>query len=479
MPNGILTGKDLIDAGWPEGRLIGIALRASMHMRHDPVQGEPLATLNDIFENPEVYIKLANPIKSELAAAVIEERDREQRITKHGILDYAIFGKQLIDEETLKQMDDAMRLPPARYGALMPDAHLGYGLPVGGVWAIEDAVSPWAVGVDIACRMRMTIFGDHPAIFEDTQAFTHALSAETRFGAGSTFDKKHQREHEILDDERWNTNDLTRRIRENLAAPQLGTSGTGNHFAEFVELDIMFDDLRVIESFPRWQFRDQKYTALVTHSGSRRPGYDISEYYSDLAAKYCRGLDSKLAYLPLDSEAGQEYWELMHLAGDYAAANHQVIHEGLIQRLGLSPVMTIENHHNFAWKEKHFNRNLIVHRKGATPAHKGQYGIIPGTMSDPGYVVIGKGNAWSLGSTSHGAGRKMSRGKAKKTISREDWKIGLEARGITLVGGGLDEAPDAYKDIEEVMAEQTELASVVAKFQPKIVRMASEQKRRR
>jgi tRNA-splicing ligase RtcB len=180
-----------------------------------------------------------------------------------------------------------------------------------------------------------------------------------------------------------------------------------------------------------------------------------------------------LAYLDLDSEEGNEYWQAMNLAGDYAAACHHQIHQKISIALGESPAALVENHHNFAWKEMVNGRELIVHRKGATPAGKNVLGIIPGSMVAPGYIVRGKGEKASLYSASHGAGRKMSRTQAKKSITQKQLNSLLAEEGISLIGGGLDEAPIAYKDIEKVMLSQKDLVEVVGKFYPRIVRMDS------
>jgi tRNA-splicing ligase RtcB (3'-phosphate/5'-hydroxy nucleic acid ligase) len=162
----------------------------------------------------------------------------------------------------------------------------------------------------------------------------------------------------------------------------------------------------------------------------------------------------------------------MTLMGDYASANHELIHRHIAEHLGVDVLLDIENHHNFAWKERHQNEELIVHRKGATPAGQAAIGIIPGSMGTPGYVVRGKGNALSLNSASHGAGRRMSRTAAKKQFSWSDVNSFLAERGIILISAGLDEIPMAYKDIDEVMAAQRDLVDTIARFDPKIVKMA-------
>ncbi|MDX2048299.1 MAG: RtcB family protein, partial [Chitinophagaceae bacterium] len=158
-------------------------------------------------------------------------------------------------------------------------------------------------------------------------------------------------------------------------------------------------------------------------------------------------------------------------AGDYASACHHVIHDKIAKQLGRKPMKIVENHHNFAWKEKWEDKELIVHRKGATPAGKNILGIIPGSMTAPGFIVKGKGETTSVNSASHGAGRKMSRTKAQASITQKELKDVLQKYGVKLLGGGLDEAPHAYKDIEEVMQSQKSLVDVVGRFTPKIVKM--------
>lgn len=185
-----------------------------------------------------------------------------------------------------------------------------------------------------------------------------------------------------------------------------------------------------------------------------------------------------LAWLPLDHDVGREYWDAMQLAGEFASANHHIIHQRISQAIGMAPIAAVENHHNFAWREKISingqEKEAIVHRKGATPAAKGVLGIIPGNMADAGYLVMGKGHLDSLNSASHGSGRQMSRTQANKSINREEQKEYLLKRGVDLVGGGLDEAPQAYKPIDAIMQEQKDLIDVLGKFQPKIVRMADD-----
>jgi len=186
-----------------------------------------------------------------------------------------------------------------------------------------------------------------------------------------------------------------------------------------------------------------------------------------------------LAWLALDSQEGQEYWAAMQLMGKYAAANHELIHRHIAQNLGANILLDIENHHNFAWKETYDGREVIIHRKGATPAHAGILGIIPGSMATPGYVVRGRGVPQSLNSCSHGAGRKMSRAEATRRFSWKDIQEFLKKNRVTLMSAGQDEAPMAYKDIDEVMAAQADLVETIARFDPRLVRMAKGQGRSR
>jgi tRNA-splicing ligase RtcB len=169
---------------------------------------------------------------------------------------------------------------------------------------------------------------------------------------------------------------------------------------------------------------------------------------------------------------GLEYWAAMELMGQYASANHHLIHDAIVADLGHPVLRQVENHHNFAWRENHRGREVIVHRKGATPAASGTLGIIPGSMASPGYLIEGLGNPASLNSTSHGAGRRMSRTAAKSKYSWKETLAYLKAQGVTLISAGLDEVPWAYKNIDDVMAAQKDLARPIARFMPLLVKMA-------
>lgn len=372
------------------------------------------------------------------------------------------------DADSIRQMENACSLPISIRGALMPDAHVGYGLPIGGVLATENAVIPYAVGVDIACRMKMTVL-DLPvsAIEGEAERLTNALNRETAFGVGASF--KRRLEHNVLDED-WSITETTLHSKD-LAWKQLGSSGAGNHFVEFGTLTVELGELGLSGG--------REYLALLSHSGSRGTGLAVANHYSKVAKEMHSELPkelSHLAWLSLDTEEGEKYWQAMQLMGKYASANHELIHSAIARSLGAEVLADVENHHNFAWKEVHDGKEMIVHRKGATPAAKGLLGIIPGSMATPGFVIRGKGDERSLSSSSHGAGRHMSRKAALNKLSWDVARAFLAERGVKLISGGLDEVPMAYKDINEVMAAQTDLVEVIARFNPRIVKMAGGKK---
>jgi tRNA-splicing ligase RtcB len=381
-------------------------------------------------------------------------------------ISYQTWGS-LIDAEAHGQMRSACALPSAVAAALMPDAHVGYGLPIGGVLATEGTVIPYAVGVDIACRMKLSVL-DLPISHLDDRRdlLQRAIERGTRFGVGSAFERKQT--HAVMDQD-WT---LTRVTRENKdkAWKQLGSSGSGNHFVEFGLLTLSSRD----ESMG---LDAGTYMALLSHSGSRGTGAAVCSTYSAIAQRKLPPAMKdfgRLAWLSLDSAEGQEYWLAMNLMGDYAAANHDVIHRNVAREAGAHAIARVENHHNFAWKEIHQGKELIVHRKGATPAGAGVMGVIPGSMGSPAFVVRGKGEPASLCSASHGAGRCMSRTQAKNQFSFLAVRRELQSRGIDVLSAGADEVPGVYKPIEQVMAEQTDLVDIVARFDPKIVKMCGD-----
>ena len=459
--------RDLIAIGIPAGPCADAA-KAILQRAHTSkrsmvaVQDElqRLAASPATFVNDEIYGDLARQLLDHSSAA---STFRPRR----GDAPYRMWGSGF-EASAIQQLKNACKLPVSVSAALMPDAHVGYGLPIGGVLATHEAVIPYAVGVDIACRMKMTVLDLPVATLGNDQArLRHAIERETRFGTGATF--KSRRQHDVMDQD-WTVTALTSKLKDR-AWSQLGTSGSGNHFVEFGELTVLDEAVGLARG---------SYLALLSHSGSRGTGAQIAQHYSQLARKIHPELPqelSQLAWLDLATNAGQEYWAAMELMGGYAAANHAVIHRHIAQSLGVEVMLDIENHHNFAWRERHrlpdgSEGEVIVHRKGATPAGAGVVGIIPGSMGTPGYVVRGKGVASSLNSAAHGAGRRMSRTQAKKQFTWNDAQRFLRERGVTLISAGLDEVPMAYKDIDEVMAAQSDLVEPLARFEPRLVKMA-------
>ena len=465
MKRKMLSGKDLIKLGYPEGKAIGLAINTVLkHFRRSEKE-EIDKMLKAILANPKDYTKDSIWSKVALTLVPTEKKSMVHALLKNRI-DYRIYGSEGIEEGARNQMEIAMKLPITVAGALMPDAHQGYGLPIGGVLATNNAVIPYGVGVDIGCRMCLTAYPlDEKFLDRHRSNLKQILIDNTCFGS-DTF--KRPKEHEVLDRSVFNEITILKNLKGR-AAMQIGSSGSGNHFVEFGLISLPMDN--------EWKLAEGKYLAVLSHSGSRGLGAEIARHYTRLAREICHlpGEASNLAWLDLNTDAGQEYWMAMNLAGDYASANHHQIHQRIENALGEHALFTVENHHNFAWKEKlHDGTEVIVHRKGATPAGDGVLGIIPGSMTAPGFIVKGKGNATSLNSASHGAGRLMSRSAAKNSITKKMVKQELVKHEVELLGGGIDEAPMAYKDILKVMAHQNELVEVLGEFTPKIVRMCGD-----
>lgn len=456
--------RDLAKLGVPRGPTMGIAIDAAVQaVRSGIDRRDVFAQIRSLIDDPMPHRddphfgRLASEIER-IGDALARYQERQEPAP------YRQWGTDL-EESSVKQIQNACKLPVAVKGALMADAHLGYGLPIGGVLGTDNAVIPYAVGVDIACRVKMTVLDIPVTELDDTRGrtrLTQAIEAETRFGIGAHFKKK--RQHEVMDED-WSVSGVAQHNKDR-AWKQLGSSGSGNHFVEFG--DVVIDDARA-------GLEPGKYLALLSHSGSRGVGAAIAKHYSTIAMREHPELPGDLrhlAWLDLDSEAGNEYWEAMELMGRYAAANHELIHHHIARNLRVDVMLDLENHHNFAWKEIHDGKELVVHRKGATPAGVGDLGIIPGSMATPTYVAIGLGNEDSLRSASHGAGRVMSRTRAKKELSWSDAQKKLDREGIDLISAGLDEAPMVYKDIDQVMAAQADLVQPLARFMPRIVKMA-------
>jgi tRNA-splicing ligase RtcB len=457
-----MKARELKKLGVPSGPPMQTALQVLGAAREAGMDMETIrARVLELVDDAERFRD--HPTFGALARALLAKADAQRAfVPREEPAPFRQWGIDL-EPQSVQQLINACQLPVAVRGALMPDAHLGYGLPIGGVLATRNAVIPYAVGVDIACRVKMTVL-DLPIESLDRHAdrLIRAIEAETRFGVGASF--KSPRNHDVMDED-WTVTPLTQRLKDK-AWSQLGTSGSGNHFVEFGLLEMDRTDLGI---------EPGRYVALLSHSGSRGTGAAVADHYSKLAMGRHPELPkalTHLSWLTLDSAEGQEYWQAMQLMGKYAAANHACIHRYMHRHLGANVLLDLENHHNFAWKEVHDGEEVIVHRKGATPAGEGVLGIIPGSMASCTYVVRGKGNAASLHSAAHGAGRVMSRTQAKKTFRWQPVNDYLRERHVTLLSAGLDEVPMVYKDIDQVMAAQDDLVEPLARFFPRLVKMA-------
>jgi tRNA-splicing ligase RtcB len=454
--------RELFNLGVPGGEAMKLAIIMVKRLAKTGVSRQTMrARIAALVEKPEDFRddedfgELSRALlRTSTARASFEERTDPAP--------YRRWGSDF-DQTSIIQIENACRLPVSVAGALMPDAHTGYGLPIGGILAARNAVIPYAVGMDIACRMKMTVLDMPVSFIRGEEGFLrNALKQETRFGIGAEF--KHKRDHSVMD-KNWSVSPITQQ-NKGKAWRQLGTSGSGNHFVEFGTLTLDSDDLGL---------KAGVYFALLSHSGSRGTGGSVAQHYSRLAMRMHPELPRELlhlAWFDMDSDTGREYWAAMQLMGLYAAANHELIHRHIAKALKARVLLDIENHHNFAWKERHFGEDVIVHRKGATPAGKGMLGVIPGSMASPGYICRGRGNPESMNSAAHGAGRAMSRKAAKNSYTWNEAGRFLKERDVALISAGLDEVPMAYKDIDRVMAAQRDLVDIVARFDPKLVKMA-------
>ena len=462
-----ISGKELLEFGFEPGRVMGVALRiVSKEYKHSSIE-DVKTILTGVLASPEAFVdhEVLGPI-AQLLIPEVKEEPKEIPLNEKGA-PYSVYGADGIEKEALVQMNLASKLPIAVAGALMPDAHAGYGLPIGGVLATKNAIIPFGVGVDIGCRMCLTIYDEKASYIDGNRGkLKNVLLENTFFGMGVENDDV--REHEFLDRKEFNEIKNIKALKDK-AWKQLGTSGGGNHF---VDIGIV----KITDPTNDFGLEVGEYIGVLSHSGSRGFGATLANKYTEIAMeKTPLPKEAKhLAWLDLNSEEGIEYWIAMNMAGDYAQACHDEIHRRIGKALKMKPVAKIENHHNFAWKEIIDGQELIVHRKGATPAGKGVLGIIPGSMVSPGFIVRGRGVVDSISSASHGAGRTMSRTKARNSFTQSSVTKMLDEHKVILVGGGLDEAPLAYKDISKVMEAQGTLIDVLGSFTPQVVRMSEE-----
>lgn len=380
-----------------------------------------------------------------------------------------IFGEH--EEATLEQLRDvasrAVRV------ALMADGHLGYVMPIGGVAAYREQVSVVGVGFDIACG-NAAIMTDLTTDSDlDLEGLADAIAGVLSFGVGGTnLLPDAPTDHQLFRSTAWNH--VPKEHREQLrdrARSQLGTIGSGNHY-----VDVFADELGRL-----W---------VGVHFGSRGFGHAVASGFMALAQGEPWGARTREmeALLPLDSELGQQYWELMSLAGKYAYAGREWVARKVVELMGAREMDLVHNHHNFAWREEHFGEELIVVRKGATPAFPGQRSFVGGSMGDDSVILRGAeagtdDQRAALFSTIHGAGRVMSRTEAagrrrgrrgqrsRGAISQEMMRSWIDEKGVILRGGGRDEAPQAYRRLTDVIEAQGDTIEVVHTLRPLVVVM--------
>jgi len=364
------------------------------------------------------------------------------------------------EDRTIRQLERCVRAEDGAAGVLCADGHVGYSQPVGGAVAYRDHISVSGVGYDIGCgnkavRTDLThddIAGDLPRIMD-------AIVERISFGVGRHNDEPV--DHPVLDAIRTAGAAPQRQLLD-LAAKQLGTVGAGNHY-----VDLFADEDGLV-----W---------IGVHFGSRGFGHKTATAYLELAGERSGGMDAPPALLRIDSEAGQEYIAAMSLACDYAYAGRDAVVDRVLEILGASPTHTVHNNHNFASKETHDGEDWWVVRKGCTPAFPGQQGFVGSTMGETSVILEGADTPQARAaffSTVHGAGRRMSRTQAKGKKGRPGLidfaqvQADLRERGIELRGGAADEAPDAYKRLDEVLADHGDTIRVLHRLEPIGVAMA-------
>jgi tRNA-splicing ligase RtcB (3'-phosphate/5'-hydroxy nucleic acid ligase) len=359
--------------------------------------------------------------------------------------------------EALKQLDNA-RATGAERLALMADHHVGYGVPIGGVVAYRHRISPSGVGYDIACgnkAVRLDAIGYK--VKAKINPIMDDVFKKISFGVGRA--NNEEVDHELFDDEAWKLPFLKQ--FKDKARTQLGTVGSGNHY-----VDIFIDDA------------DEVWVGV--HFGSRGLGHSIATHFIEIA-KANGNIEEGITWLSTEKPEGQEYLEAMRIAGEYAYAGRDWVCAKVAKIIGAKVVEEVHNHHNFAWKETHDGDDFYVVRKGATPAFPGQRGFVGGSMGDNSVILEGVDSEESrlaLYSTVHGAGRVMSRSKAKGKkgeeglISREEMFKWIRRVGVALRGSDVDEAPQAYKRLDRVLAHHANTVKIIRTLTPIGVAMA-------
>jgi tRNA-splicing ligase RtcB (3'-phosphate/5'-hydroxy nucleic acid ligase) len=364
------------------------------------------------------------------------------------------------EERTIQQLERCVQAEDGAVGVLCADGHVGYSQPVGGAVAYRDHISVSGVGYDIGCGNK-AVRTDlrHEDVGSNLPRIMDAIVKRISFGIGRHNDEPV--DHPVLDAIRTADAAPQRALAE-LAAGQLGTVGAGNHYVDL--------------------FADEEGLVWVgVHFGSRGFGHRTASTYLALAGEAKGGMDAAPSLLAVDSELGQEYIAAMKLAGEYAHAGRDAVVARVLDILGAAETFSVHNHHNFAWREAHGGEDWWVVRKGCTPAFPGQQGFVGSTMGEQSVILEGADTPQaraSFFSTVHGAGRRMSRTQAKGRKGRPgliDFRrvqADLRERGIELRGGAADEAPDAYKRLDQVLADHGDSIRVLHRLTPIGVAMA-------
>lgn len=368
---------------------------------------------------------------------------------------------ETIDEKTMQQAVNLANLPFVfKHVSLMPDAHSGYGMPIGGVLATDAVIVPNAVGVDIGCGM--CAVKTSLTSTQVTRSKLMNLVDEIRKRIPVGFDHHAKPQDENLMPQNFNLDELyVIKNQYKAALMQIGTLGGGNHFIE-IQKDI------------------DGFIWIMIHSGSRNLGKQVADFYNKRAKQLNElwyssiNASADLAFLPFKTKEAHQYYDEMRYCVDFANANRRLmmerVQESLLEAFPETEYGdTVNKAHNYATWENHFNKNVVVHRKGATSAREGEIGIIPGSQGTNSYIVEGLGNRESFMSCSHGAGRAMGRKEAIKNLNLEEEQNKLDALGVIHAVKSqedLDEAPSAYKDIAEVMANQQDLVKIKVELYP-------------
>lgn len=362
-----------------------------------------------------------------------------------------IYGQH--DDKTISQMYECLKYGSASKAVLCADGHLGYAHPIGGVIGYTDHVSISGVGFDIGCgNMAVRLDVKEQDLLKSYSLIADDIAKNISFGIGRKNNKKVEWDR-LDENDSWLKADV--KDLKDLAASQLGTVGSGNHY-----VDVFADE--------------EDYIWIGVHFGSRGLGHKTATKYLALAGGK-DGMDVPPALLEIKSDVGQAYLAGMELAGAYAHAGREWVVEHVRQIIGGKVTKTVHNHHNYAWKETHFGTEMYVVRKGATPAFPGQEGFVGGSMGDNAVILEGVDSEESreaLYSTVHGAGRVMGRYKAKKTLDREVMNKWIRDKGVEVRGGDLDESPMAYRRLNEVLEYHKNTVKVNHVLKPRVVVMA-------